>query len=314
QSVDGRVNFSLLVDNFSFDNTRYVHSLLHYPLYRNSSYDVLRCYAPPNRLGVLYPKLDRQGVVALADTIVHRIEITAGDDVGNRSVLAFSVVRSEVFPAAVKPAGIPVVWNKPASYDDGQMTITLPARVLYESTFLSVLERPRPKGALSPVYTLVNDQAPLQTAMTLSLKVDAVPTALYGKLCFVSYDRDSTSRTYEGGFLQSGRMVLSTRTYGTYYVVADTLAPKITPNFRPDASMTGAQRLSITARDDLSGIKRWAVYIDDAWTLSEHDPKSHTITHFFADARYAEGKTHTLRIEAEDNRGNRTVVSTTFVW
>ncbi len=313
QSVDGRVNFSLLVDNFTFDNTRYVHSILYYPLYRSSRYDVLRCYAPPNRLSALYPKLERQGVVALADTVPHQIRITVGDDVENRSVLAFDVVRSNAFPAAVKPAGIPVLWNKPASYDDGQMTIILPAKVLYESTYLSVLERPRPKGALSPAYTLANDQAPLQTAMTLNLKIDAVPAALYGKLCFVSYDRDSTSRTYEGGSLQAGRMTLTTRTYGTYYVVADTLAPRITPNFQQGANLAGAKSLSFNVRDELSGIKRWAVYVDDAWALCEHDPKSHTITHFFADARYATGKTHTIRIEAEDDRGNRTVVSSTFV-
>jgi hypothetical protein len=100
------------------------------------------------------------------------------------------------------------------------------------------------------------------------------------------------------------------KTFGAYTVMIDTVPPKITPlDLRAD--MKGRTTFALKVQDDLTGMEQWAGTLDGQWILMEYEPKSKTLRHTFDAHSNAPGK-HTFQLEVSDERGNRSVHTTTF--
>jgi murein DD-endopeptidase MepM/ murein hydrolase activator NlpD len=315
QTIDGNPNFGYRVDRFSFGTTRYINTLVHYPLHRQASYDVLRTYVSPNNPLPVYERVVGRGVVSLADNLPHEVVIRIEDDFHNPSELRFTAVRAEN-PAPEEAEGIPVWWAREFSHRQGGVSIRIPARALYESILLDIKELPGVKPgrtAWSPVYRVHEAGTPLQSAVTVALSADSLPAELRGKACLASVGANGRS-VYEGGNYHAGMVSVGTRTFGDFFITTDTAAPRIAARFGQGADLSAEKGLSLTLSDDFSGIRSWSVEIDGDWALFDYDAKSDTLSHRFVDARYAKGSTHTLRARVTDAKGNAALFETTFVW
>ena len=315
QTIDGNRNFGYRVERFSFATTRYINTLVHYPLHRAARYDVLRTYVSPNNPLPVYEQVVGRGIVSLGDDSPHEVAIRIEDDFRNASELRFTIVRAEP-PATEGMSGIPVWWAQEFDHRQGGVSIRIPARALYESILLDIRELPDAKpgrAAYSPVYRVHESDTPLQSAVTVALAADSLPAELRGKACLASVGTGGRS-VYEGGSYRNGTVSVGTRTFGDFFITTDTAPPRIAAKFAPGADLSAEKGFSLTMSDDFSGIRSWSVEIDGAWALFDYDAKSDTLSHRFADARYAKGTTHSLRARATDAKGNAVVFETTFVW
>jgi hypothetical protein len=311
QSIDGVPNFEFTSERHSFANTRHVNSLVHYDLHKKARYEVYRTYrAPGNELPV-YRHAPGRGVVRLTDSLSHTVAIRIEDDSRNSALLRFSI--RETPPAAVSlPGGIPVNRAIREIAGTGRLAVSVPPDALYEDDLLQFEEVGRRDW--SPLYSLrFVGGIPLQQAMRVSIRPDSLPPHLRAKACLASVGTNGRP-VYEGGRWEREWVVGTTRTFGDYYVAVDTLAPRIVPTFTRGADLTNQRAFSLTMRDDFSGVASWSAEIDGEWVLFEYDAKSNAIRHWFRDARYEKYRRHNLRVEAADNKGNRTVVETEFVW
>lgn len=314
QTIDGKQNFGYATDRFSFDESRYVNTLAYYPLHVKSRYDVLRTYVSPNNELPIYKGVVNRGVIRLKDSAVHPVVIEITDDNGNSSSLRFNIVRGENGTPSPDTGGTPVWWAQSYTHRYEGMTLTIPAKALYESILLTVDTSPKPsQNAYSPLYNIHNEETPVQRPMTLSIRPEGLPENLRTKACLASINKRG-ERVYEGGSWQNGVVTVTTRTFGRYFVTTDTVAPGIAAQFVDGADLSGEQGFTLKVNDNLSGVKDWYATVDGAWVLMDYDPKSERLTHFFRDARYEKGKEHQFVIEVTDRKGNRSTFRRKFVW
>ena len=66
--------------------------------------------------------------------------------------------------------------------------------------------------------------------------------------------------------------------------------------------MAGSSQMRFRIRDNLSGIKKFAGYVDGEWVLFEYDAKNALLTHKF-DGRIGRGQ-HALELVVTDNKDN----------
>ena len=99
---------------------------------------------------------------------------------------------------------------------------------------------------------------------------------------------------------------------GDFTLARDSVAPKISPfNFRTNQWLSNFKFIEVKISDDFSGIKSYKGSINGQWALFEYEPKRKLLTYDFSDKVFEEAK-HELKLEVEDNVGNRSIYKTIF--
>ena len=99
---------------------------------------------------------------------------------------------------------------------------------------------------------------------------------------------------------------------GDYKLARDSVPPEIKAyNFKPEQWLSKFKFLNIKISDDISGIKNYRGTINGKWVLFEYEPKRNLLTYDFSDNDFDLAK-HELRLEVEDNVGNKSIYETVF--
>jgi hypothetical protein len=99
-------------------------------------------------------------------------------------------------------------------------------------------------------------------------------------------------------------VVARLRNFGAFAVALDTIAPEIIPR--------GNMRFTIV--DNLSGIATYEGFIDNQWALFEYDPKNNLLFYRLDEDRISKGLDHELELYVSDEKGNVSLLHTTFNW
>jgi len=83
-------------------------------------------------------------------------------------------------------------------------------------------------------------------------------------------------------------------------------------NFKPNQWLSKFKFIRIKISDDFSGIKSYRGTINGEWVLFEYEPKRKELTYQFSDKIFNSTK-HELRLEVEDNTGNKAIYETSFL-
>ena len=93
--------------------------------------------------------------------------------------------------------------------------------------------------------------------------------------------------------------------FGDFIVTLDTLPPDIVPvRFSAGATYAANDLLTFSIADSLSGIRKYAGYIDNNWALFEYDIKNNLLSYAIDPARLEKGKLHELELYITDNKDN----------
>lgn len=118
------------------------------------------------------------------------------------------------------------------------------------------------------------------------------------------YTKDLKNYSYQGGKWKNNNFEITTRTFGKYTLLADTISPKI----KVIQQNRDYFRCYIT--DDLSGIKNYELRINNEWVLMNHDPKRNYIWAEKLDkSRPFNGD---LELKVRDNVNNEKIYTTTI--
>ena len=307
--IDQECFFDYTMDGFTFDITRYCNAVSYYPMQVNSRNEVIRLCRIDGNLKSLYRTIKDDGVISVEDGKTGRVKIVVSDDCGNSSELSFDIKRKPTerdFRAKSDTISPIVERDKPFRHTKENLTILIPRNSLYESVIYTQefskqpLKRDTSIVVLSPVYRILNPRIPLHKGVHVSIKC-SVPKELIPHVMLGS--RNNKGRvTALGGEYKSGAVEGKILTLGDIYVVADTIAPIITPKLPANASLKGRKSLRVNIRDNFSGVKHWAAYIDGKWTPFDYHPvKGYATLPLPAGLRSGE---HTLTIVVTDPCNN----------
>ena len=317
-AVDGEPWFEYRMDGFSFDHSRYCNAASYYPMQAASRNEVIRLALPEGGIGDFHPILRNRGIVTAAPGQRREVVVEVTDDCGNRSVLRFTLAgrtpRND-FQARIDSTASIIRHDRPFRHEWEGLSLVMPKGALYESCFYRparstrTLRRDTTVIVLSPLYEWLDASVPLHGAVSLSIRT-FVPEELRRHVSLALRTRNG-GLSFLGGRYEHGAVTGRIRKTGTIVAVADTVAPRIRPQFAEGADLSGRERLTVRLSDNFSGIESCSATIDGEWVPLDYSPVQGTATVTF-DRRMSGGRTdstapqsHVLTITATDGCGNR---------
>jgi hypothetical protein len=312
--VDTVCYFSQKIERFAFAETRYANSELDFAQLNKNGQRILRSYIAPNNKLSMYVRNRNNGLVDFMDDRAHKVVYVLKDAFGITSRLTFWV--KSHFPAPIgyadikKPKGTLLNCGKVNHFSTEGLTFDLPADALYEDLdFICTASAAVPRS-FSPVYHLQNEDVPIHSSCTLSIKADGVPTALAGKALIVKVD-EKYHFSSKSSKIENGAIKAQIREFGNYTVAIDTTPPVIRPvNVGQNKNVSKQQTLGFKISDNLSGIQSYRGTLNGKWILMDFDAKSKNLIYSFDD-RIKPGKNN-FRLVVRDAVGNETVYQATL--
>jgi hypothetical protein len=332
--IDSAMVYEFKAESFSFDETRYVNSLLDYEEYVRNSIRLQRtCIDPGNKLD-MYGKVKNKGIFTFNDSLVHLIRYEVADVPGNVAMLTFKV-RSEKLAVGGQQSAVdssqfavrssksevkdniqPSTFNYNASnhFETASVILDAPQGVFYRSFEFRFDSARQVAGTFSPVYKIHNKYTPVHDYITLGIKPKGLPEKLYDKALLVKMKEESAGYTSAGGTCDAndGFVRAKIREFGNYSVAVDTVPPRIRPvNPESFKSLNGLTAVKFTISDELSGISTYRGTLNGKWLLMDYDAKNDLLI-YLIDERLLTGQ-NAFELVVTDGKGNRSSYKATLV-
>ena len=315
--IDSLLKFSYIMDEFSFNESRYINSHIDYETYMRENSFIERAFVLPNDKLSVYKNVINRGIFNFADGKTHHIEIAIKDVYNNRSAISFDVKSTVPLTGGnEKPAreGVMMPYSRNNLFRAQNIALSIPSGALYDTLYLLYKRDNGTPQMLSDVHYVHNKYTPLQRPCSLSIKPTYVPAGKESKMLIVQmsddFKKSGINSSYSDGYV-TGDIV----SFGMFFAGIDTVAPAIYANqLQPGADLTGKSELRIRITDDLSGIKSYEPAIDGKWALFEYDQKNDVLIYRFDPVRLTKGTTHSLTLKVTDNKENQSNYSCDFKW
>ena len=300
-AFDGQVVFTSALEQFRFENSKAINSHIDYPAYIKSRATIQKSFVDPGNPLQIYYNLVNNGRINIKDQALHDLKYTVTDASGNQSSLAFKVRGGQEVEtqARTKPPGVIFPYQQQNEFNKKDLKVMVPKGSLYSDLFFTYAVKPKPAtNAYSQIHVLHNNLTPLHNGLEVWIKADSALLPFQDKALIVN-----TNRSSQGGYFENGYVKAKPRSFGSFFIAIDTIAPTIVPiNISQGKSMAGISKMSFKIRDNMSGLKSFNGYLDGKWILMEFDTKTATLWHTF-DERTSSGK-HSLKLVVEDMKNN----------
>ena len=312
--IDGELYFSFQMDQFSFDESRFINSHIDYEEYINSKHRFQKAWIEPgNKLGI-YNYIREKGIFEVNDGNIHHIQFVLKDAFGNTSKLNFNIESKFKKIEPSKENFIEIFkFDKTNRFANNELEIEIPKGSLYSNIKFQYKKLSAPENFYSDFHVIHKNTVPLHKSADLRIKTKNIPKPMQSKALLVSIDTVSGDFYAASGEFENGWVTSKFRTFGTYAVTVDTIPPKVIPlSIKNENTLSELNRLRFKISDDLAGIEKIEGIIDDKWALFEYDPKSNLITHYFDAERFGFNKKHHILLTVSDYKENITTYEATF--
>ncbi len=308
--LDGQHIFTSALERFSFENSKAINSHIDYPTYLNTKRSIQKSFVDPGNPLQIYSNLVNNGRITFTDGKLHQLRYTVTDGKGNKSTLVFKVQsdsKAVIDPPDSQAGSTQYAYNNVNEFNAPDLKVILAKGTLYNDLNFQYKKLPRPAGnAYSAMHQIHNNLTPLHIGFEIWIKADSSLSKYRDKALIVNSGWGS-----QGGYYENGYVKAKPRTFGSYFIAIDTIAPVITPvNIANGKNMNGLSRMSFKIRDNMSGIKSFNGYIDGKWILMEFDTKTASLWHSF-DENTRPGK-HSFELLLTDMKDNTRKYSITF--
>jgi hypothetical protein len=306
--VDSALVYKQVMETFSFDETRYVNSLIDYPDYVLNQRMVQKSYIQPNNHLSVYKNVKNDGIIEFADDEVHLLTYKVADASGNTSTLSFWV-KSEILKEPVDPyennidaKGTIFTYKMDNVFETEQVKFEVPGSALYDTLLFTYKLLSPIRNSYSGVHQLHNPTTSLQTWCSLRIRPDSLPKALQEKAVIVKIE-EQQKLTSVGGEWNNGFVSAQVREFGKYCVMVDTISPKIIPvNISNNKSIATQGTLQLQITDELSGINSYRGMLNGKWILMDYDAKNDLLIYSY-DERLAKDE-NIFELKVTDKKNN----------
>ena len=302
--LDDALAFQVEADRFSYNEQRYVNSLLDYRHYKEKKMSYVRTETDSNNNLRMIKKKNGKVTVREGDTVNVCFKIS--DYVGNSTTASFKLIgvapveverpvrqRSEYF---VKSDGS---LNNNIAIDD--FNVSMEEGTLFRDEWIQTGHRDE-AGCCSPVYRFGDEGLTTFKKFTLRIRPEE-KWANNSKLYIASIDNNGKVSSL-GGKMKNGWMEVKTYTMGEYTIKVDSVAPTVkASNFKDGQSVKALKSLRFKISDDMTGIETYDIYLDDVWVLGQYDAKNNLLYYEF-DEKMKKG-TNNVKVVVTDGVGNK---------
>lgn len=316
--VDQVPRFYMEMDEFSFNESRYINSHIDYEERITNNLNIHETFVAPNDNLSVYKLLKDRGRLSFFDNENHEITLIIKDVYQNESRLDFNLTsRLDYGQKITKPERtytrvmLPDVRN---TYQHSGFELDIPPGALYDTLYFTYAKSPGIPGSYSEVHHVHNELIPVHRYFNMRIFPDTVSAEIEEKLVVALLDENNKVQSMGGEFID-GAVQVRARNFGRFIVVADTIPPVIIP-LTPISNndLSGKHYLQFRINDELSGIRSYNGFIDDQWALFEYDPKNELLFYRFDRERLKNNSDHKLVLTVIDNKKNISVFKGSFFW
>lgn len=312
--ADNELIFNIISDKYSYNETRYINSLIDYSRYIKNKERFVRTEIDKyNNLG-LYET--RKGVVPVNQGDTINMKYVVKDYNGNKSVLNFTLIGVKLHVNEIDD----LVYDTESYYeviDGNSLNITLkdfemdiPKMAFYRDVVIETTLSDTMSNIYSDyVYHIGNEEIPVHKKATLRIK----PKTDYigDTLLYVALLNTDNKFVFLGNKTVDDYIEAKTNVLGSYLIARDTIAPSIIPvNFKTNSSISENWSLRVEIEDKETGIKDYAMFVNGRWVLADYDAKNKLLM-YQIDNHIKEGD-NILKVVVTDMVGNKEIYSTTL--
>ncbi|HEY4797443.1 MAG TPA: M23 family metallopeptidase [Bacteroidia bacterium] len=319
--VDDKKIYYHELNEISFDESRYINSLVDYAEEERHHKLIQKCFRDENNMLSIYQCVVNDGLYDFNDALPHSVKFIVKDFFGNASTIQFSVQSSEKKPKMLPVADTRHLMKMKCSeenkFETPDVKISIPPCTLYSDIdFNYSKEKDTLKGALSPVHVVNSEEVPLHNNCTISIKMKNVREKYRDKAVVVSLDEKNSRKVFPSKIdpANPSWVTAQTRYFGRFTVVLDTVAPFIKPyNIYNGKNLKYAKTLAVIIGDNLSGVESYRATVDGKWILMDYEPKKSMLFYEFDSRDEITPGRHTFEVTVKDVKGNANTYKATFI-
>ncbi len=294
------------IDSISYAETRYMNAHIDHKMKINGGPYVQHLSPLPGYEDFIYTTDQKNGVVLLNDSNIHKIKIIVADANGNRSNLVFDLIAPTSIAARPTIDAVQkFVPNFINVFETSKVKFYLPENALYDTVNFTFKEMPSADG--KSIYQLHTAAVPVQCMYPISIRENfAVEDT--GKI--VMYRFFGSKKDFAKAKYNKGWYTASFREFGNFMLMVDRTAPNIVPiGFRDGMNAANLTRIMFNIKDNTEDIVNFTALLDGKWLRFSNDKGVNFIYKF--DEHCPPGE-HELKISATDQVGNTSEKIFTF--
>lgn len=298
-SLDDQPVSEFVLDNISYNDTRYINAQLDYPYKKRTGISLQHIAPLPGAPDVVYHLFNGDGMIKLKDYNRHSITIEIKDANGNTSKLQFGIQRSEStskkFPLPAEERLLP---NNVNIFERKEFELYTTEKSIYDTIAVNYnTVADDPANTVSPVFSFLSASIPVHDSITVRIKpLQTIPEKWKDKI--VVKNISGNKIFLEKARLQKEWYAAKFRQFGTYQLFIDDVPPTINT---PPGNLSKAGRIVFIPKDNFNTIKNFRAEIDGQWLCFSNDKGKAWIYKF--DEHFPKGQ-HLLKVTVEDEAGN----------
>ena len=304
--VNDSLVFDQCLDSLSFNEMRYVNSVMDYGLFLKTNERINRLFIQPNNLLPIYKNVKNRGILTIEDTLIHNVRICLLDANLNESEIHFQIKGGGITRKAEgKSLGQHIDWQTGGDIIRDNMSLHIPPKSIYDDIWFDYSKTNGQRGLYSDIFSLHHPEIPIHQSLLLRIRPKDLPERLRSKAIIVRID-EKNQWIEEGGTYKDNFIQTMIRSFGKFAIAVDTIPPVIHPLFSVKKKMnfSTADQIAFSIKDNLSGIHSFIGKIDGNWALFEYDAKDDLLYYVFDPARMQFGTNHLLKLTVIDGCGN----------
>lgn len=295
---DGDTIYNRVMDRFSFDDTKAVHTIINNRDLVDKSTWIMTTRVPQAHPLNYMIDARNNGIVTINEERPYKFTWILRDEHGNTSRKSFTVTGKRKLGELPVSEGQLSLWDADNVIETEKTYLEIPAGALYDNEFITVKETSS-GDYFSDIVEIGDEAIPLSKGLTLSLQLDTDTLADKSQYCLVKLN--GAKQVAQPTRYADGTLTSPLKSFGKYAVTVDRKPPVITPVSRERWKPSGIIKFKIT--DNLSGVESYRGEIDGHFALFELDGKTATIS-FKLDKERFPGNSHEIKIIAVDGCGN----------
>ena len=274
--ADNELIYSVLFDEFSYDETRSINSLIDYARYVNAKRRYVRTKIDEYNYLSLYEKKDGSVTLKEGDTVAMCFVVK--DFFNNTSTLNFILVGDEpLMEYSVNQYNSDVyrvVGDTDYSIELDGLSAFFPKKAFFRFEYVQAFTVDTLKNIASDnAYVIGSMDIPLQKAAEIKIR-PSKEFAFSDKL-YVATVSDDGSFSSLGGKMVDGMMNVKCMSLGMFALAVDTVSPSVkTLNFHDNSNISGVNRLKVKIKDSETGIRSYDIFVNGQWVVGEYDAKN----------------------------------------
>ncbi|WP_111684248.1 M23 family metallopeptidase [Winogradskyella tangerina] len=303
-------NKSLEIDfkRFSFDESKHIKRLIDYGYFKEKKSRIQKLFIEKNNPLSLYKDAYDNGYVSIEDSTSSVYKVRIRDYKNNETWVNIPITgRYKKIDADLEDKSNKTLINSNqyTELKSGHISANFSENTVYDDVYIDF-------NVKSDTIQLHTDNIPLQKNFYINYDLSNYKSEHLDKIFIARlygyYKKPSYVTTRrKGNVLSAG-----SKTFGTYALAIDTIAPTIKPtNFQDKKWLSKYRYLKVKIDDDLSGISKYRATVNGKWILMEYDYKTKMLVHDFNDNVVNDTK-NDLKIIVTDNVGNNSTFEATF--